>query len=449
MNSSSTRGISSDTLTDFGAHFQDKLIGSILTDKIFSEQILEIVETSFFDFKYHKDILTLVKDHYSKYKSIPTFSTIESLVADISDKTSREQSKLFVEQLKEQISRGHIEDLDFVKDKAIDFCKKQNLKKALFKAADMLKYSKYDEIIEVIKKSVSLGTSKDIGIVYFDDIEKRYKEDSRKVIPSPWHQVDKLMNGGFAARELHVIMAPVTRGKSHILVNIGAEAFKRGYNVLHYTLELSDVKTALRYDSCVSKIPFDELINFKDIVKEKIAECKKGNIIIKEYATKTASVQTIRNHMSKIRMMGIEPDIVIVDYIDLMKHTEYSNSDSKRFELEAITEDLRGLAGDFNVPVVTATQSTRASADDSYITLESISESYLKAACADTVISFSRRSEDMALGTGKFFFAKNRSGVSGLVLNVAIDTSISTITIIDEEPSIPNDLKKQQQQKRR
>lgn len=431
-----------DSFTDFGGSFQDKLVSLILLDRLFAEQILEIVEISFFDFKHHRDLIELIQAHYAKYKAVPAFSSVESLVTEISDSTSRGQAKLFIEQLKEQANLGKIEDLDFVKDKAIDFCKKQNLKKALFKAADMLKYSKFDEIIDVIKKSISLGSSKDIGIVYATDFEKRYCVEARKVIPSPWTQVDKLMSGGFAARELHVIMAPVTRGKSHILVQIGAEAFRRGYNVLHYTLELSDVKTALRVDSCISKIPFDDLLNFKEIVKEKIAKCKKGNLIIKEYPTKTATVQTIRNHISKTRMRGIEPDIIIVDYADLMKPIEHN--ETKRFELESVYEDLRGLAGDFDVPVITATQSQRSAAEDSYIGIEQIAESYLKSACADTIISLSRKTEDMALGTGKLFFAKNRSGVSGLAFNISIDTSISTITILDEEPSVP-EIKKQGQ----
>jgi replicative DNA helicase len=253
------------------------------------------------------------------------------------------------------------------------------------------------------------------------------------------------MNGGFSSRELHVIMAPVTRGKSHILVQIGAEASKNGFNVLHYTLELSDKKTALRYDSCISKIPFDDLIEFKEIIKEKIQNLVKGSVIIKEFSTKTASSQTIRNHISKVKMRGIEPDLIIVDYADLMKPV--SSTETKRFELESIFEDLRGIAGDFDVPVITATQSQRGAAEMDYISLESISESYLKAAVADFVLSFSRKSEDMALGTGKFFFAKNRSGISGLILNVSIDTATSTIEILDEEPSLP-DINKQQQNRK-
>lgn len=427
--------MSQETFTEFGSNFQDKLVYALILDRVFSEQILEIIDGNFFDSKYHKDIVSIIQEHYSKYKSAPTINTIESLVASIQDKVSKEQAKLFMHALRELTERGKIEDLDFVKDKSIDFCKKQNLKKALFKAAEMLKYSKFDEIVDVIKKSILLGSNKDIGILYSNDIEERYKIENNKIIPTPWSQINKIMNGGLASRELHIIMAPVTRGKSHILVQIGAYAALLGYNVIHYTLELSDKKTALRYDSCLSKIPYNDLMQFKDVVKEKLSTLK-GQVIIKEYSTKTASSQTIRNHLSKIRMKGIEPDLIIVDYADLMKSVSYS--EVKRFELESIAEDLRAIGGDYDVPIVTATQSTRSSADSEFITLEAISESYLKAAVCDFLLSFSRKIEDFALGTGKFFIAKNRSGISGLILNVHMDTSISTITIIDDEPSIPN-----------
>ena len=437
----------SDSFTEFGGSFQNKLVYAILFDKQFAEQILEVIEVTFFDEKYLRDTVQIIQDHYLKYKKILSVESLETSITEIKDNISKEQAKVFVDAIKENgLKNSPIEDLDFIKDKSLDFCKKQNLKKALFKAADMLKYSKFDEIVDIIKKSIILGTNKDVGILYSYDFDQRYDKKVSKIIPSPWHQVDKIMNGGFSSRELHVIMAPVTRGKSHILVQIGAEASKNGFNVLHYTLELSDKKTALRYDSCVSKIPFDDLIEFKEIIKEKIQNLVKGSVIIKEFSTKTASSQTIRNHISKVKMRGIEPDLIIVDYADLMKPV--SSTDTKRFELESIYEDLRGIAGDFDVPVITATQSQRGAAEEDYISLESVAESYLKAAVCDSLISFSRKIEDMALGTGRLFFAKNRSGISGLVLNVSIDTSTSTITVLDEEPSLP-DIKKQQQSQKK
>jgi replicative DNA helicase len=436
----------SDSFTEFGGSFQDKLVYSILLDKQFAEQILEVIEITFFDKKYLRDLVQTIQEHYQKYKKIPSIESLETSATEIKDKISKEQAKIFIDSIKESnMKNSPLEDLDFIKDKSLDFCKKQNLKKALFQAADMLKYSKFDEIVAIIKKSITLGTNKDIGILYSSDFEQRYDEKSNRVIPTPWHQADKLMNGGFSTRELHVFMAPVTRGKSHLLVQSGAEAAKRGFNVIHYTLELSDKKTALRYDSCISKISYDDLLEFKDIIKDKVQNLIKGSIIIKEFSTKTASSQTIRNHISKVKMRGIDPDLIIVDYADLMKPV--SSTENKRFELESIYEDLRGIAGDFDVPVITATQSQRGAAEEDYISLESVAESYLKAAVCDTLISFSRKIEDMALGTGKLFFAKNRSGISGLVLNVSIDTSTSTITVLDEEASLP-DVKKQQQNRK-
>jgi hypothetical protein len=134
-------------------------------------------------------------------------------------------------------------------------------------------------------------------------------------------------------------------------------------------------------------------------------------------------------------MRGIYPDLVIVDYADLIK--SMMKEDNKRFQLEEIYEDLRGIAGDFDVPVVTATQSQRGAAEEEIIGIEAIAESYLKAAVSDTIISLSRKVEDMALGTGKLYFAKSRSGISGVYFDVTIDTATSTICIINDEAQIP------------
>jgi replicative DNA helicase len=427
-----------ESLSEFGDHFQAKLIHSILLDKQFAEQIIEIIDLNSIDIKHHKDILRLITDHYTKYNAVPTVETVETLIADIEDDVSKKQAKIFISSFKESVLKDKFEDIAFVKDKSLDFCRKQNLKKALLKAAEMLNYAKYDEIIEIVKQSVLLGFDKNIGLEYFDKdcFNNRMREDMIKAIPSPWPPVNKILNCGlgFGAKELHVFLACVTRGKSHLLVQCGAEAIKRGFKVAHYTLELSELKTALRYDSNFSDIAFDEVKKFKNIVWDRINQYSKNRLVIKEYPTKSASCGTIRNHLSKMKLQGFIPDMIIIDYADLMKPA--TSKKEKRFELESVYEDLRGLAVDYDVPILTASQATRDAADAEIITMESIAEAYLKAAVSDTIISLSRTISDIAHGMGRFYVPKNRSGVSGMIYNVEVDTSKSKITTMGDEPVI-------------
>ena len=421
--------------TDFGNHFQDKLVQAVLIDAKFAEQILEILDVNFFDLKFHQDLISLTSSYFNKYKALPSIKILDTLITtELSDPISKDQCKLFVFSLTDCLNKGKLDDIEFVKEKSLDFCKKQNLKNALKNAFDMLQHSKYEEIVDLIKKSVLLGSDKDIGIDYMDQLDLRLSENfiSGRKFRTPWDQLNgKIMDGGWSAKELYVFMAPVTRGKSHMLAQSGAEGIISGFNVAHYTLELADIKTAKRYDSYISQIPYNDLIENREAVKQKVREKVKGRLFVKEYPTKTASCLTIRNHIQKLISKGIKPDMIIVDYADLIRPT---NRGEKRFELEEIYQDLRGMAGEFDAAVITATQSTRDSGDSEAITLEEIAESYLKASVADTVISLSRRPEDMMLGTGRVFIAKNRSGLSGGIFNVTIDTATSTIKFLEDEP---------------
>ena len=279
-----------ESLGEFGDHFQAKLIHSILLDSKFAEQIIEIIDLNSIDVKHHREILRLISDYYTKYNHVPSVDNVEALIVDINDDVAKKQAKIFIDSFKESVLKDKFEDIAFVKDKSLDFCRKQNLKKALLKAAEMLNYAKYDEIIEIVKQSVLLGFDKNIGLEYFDKdcFNNRMREDVIKAIPSPWPPVNKILNCGlgFAAKELHVFLACVTRGKSHLLVQCGAEAIKRGFKVAHYTLELSELKTALRYDSNFSDIPFDEVKKFKNLVWDRINQYSKNRLVIKDYPTK-------------------------------------------------------------------------------------------------------------------------------------------------------------------
>jgi replicative DNA helicase len=145
-------------------------------------------------------------------------------------------------------------------------------------------------------------------------------------------------------------------GKSMALVHLGTQALKAGKTVVHYTLELADTVTATRYDSCLTKIPLSQVRAFKEEIYEKVLDLE-GVLIIKEYPTKTASTRTLKNHLEKLKMRDIQPDMVIVDYGDLLRPV--SGKNEKRHELESIYEELRGMAQEYRCCVYTASQTNR------------------------------------------------------------------------------------------
>ena len=235
--------------------------------------------------------------------------------------------------------------------------------------------------------------------------------------------------------ELGVVVAPTGAGKSMVLVHLGAQALKQGRNVLHYTLELGDTIVAGRYDSAITGVELKNLVVFKEKIYDEIKDLN-GKLIIKEYPTRSATIHTIKNHIDKLRRRDFEPDMIIVDYGDLIK-PESSKRDEKRHQLETIYEELRGIAQTHECPVWTASQTNRSGLNAEVITMESISEAFNKCFVADFICSISRTAEDKQANTARMYVAKNRNGMDGLVYPMYMDTRNIDLKVLANQGDTP------------
>ena len=154
---------------------------------------------------------------------------------------------------------------------------------------------------------------------------------ARNPITTGWDEIDGICKGGLGNGELGVVIAPTGAGKSMVLVHLATQAILKGKTVVYYTLELKDTVVGQRFDCCITDVTLHE---HRERQKEIITKIKdlEGTLIIKEYPTKSASVQTLKNHIEKLRKRGIEPDMVLVDYADLLRPVR--SSSEKRHELE-------------------------------------------------------------------------------------------------------------------
>jgi replicative DNA helicase len=206
-------------------------------------------------------------------------------------------------------------------------------------------------------------------------------------------------------------------------------ALQAGLNVVHYTLELQDKVVALRYDSCITGIPLTDISGQKDIVWDGVKDVK-GKLIIKEYPTKSASTNTIKNHLEKLKRKDFKIDMVIVDYGDLLRPINAQKE--KRIELEGIYEELRGLAQTYQCSLWTASQTNRSGLNAEVITMESISEAFNKCFVADFICTISRTIKDKNTNEGRMFVAKNRNGPDGLVFPIFMDTANVKIKVLSQ-----------------
>jgi replicative DNA helicase len=310
------------------------------------------------------------------------------------------------------------DDLTFVKDEILRFCKNQEIKRAIMDSVGLLKLGNYDEIKSKIDSAMKAGADTDIGHEYKKDVIARYNEAARHTVTTGWDVIDDLMDGGLAPGELGVVMAPAGIGKSWMLINIGANAIKQNKTVIHYTLELNENYVGQRYDSVITGIAAQNLKNYTDDIEEKLKDIS-GELIIKYYPTKSVGVMGIKAHVEKTIMLGNKPDLIVVDYADLLK----VSSKDKHEALEELYEDLRGMAGEYGVPVWTATQANRSALEDDIIEADKIASSYGKVMVSDFLMSLSRKVEDKLSGTGRGHVIKNRFGPDGITLPSKINTN--------------------------
>mgnify|MGYP003113398168 CR=1 FL=1 len=416
----------------YGKQFQESLAQLIVEDRPFADQVEEVLDTSFFELKYLRVFVAKLFQYRKRYGVHPTDKILASVLRTELDNHPEALRK----QVRDYFARiciNRVQDEKYIKETSLDFCKKQKLKEALMKSVDLIQNSSYDEVRGVIDTALRLGTDNNFGHDFLRDFELRYQIKARSPITTGWDRVDNIMKKGLGSGELGVIIAPTGAGKSMALAHLGASAIKSGKNVVHYTLELSESVTGQRYDSCLSSVPLSTLFARKDEVLESISDLD-GSLIIKEYPTKTASCNTIRTHLEKLKKRNQKVDMIIVDYADLLRSV--SNFREKRDELGSIYEDLRAIAQENKCPLWTASQTNRTGLNAEVVTMESISEAFNKCFVADFICSISRTIKDKNANTARLFVAKNRNGPDGLVFPMFMDTSLVQLKVL-AEPEAP------------
>jgi len=412
----------------FGKSFQEKFVRLLLEDRVFCEQVSEVLDLNFLELKYLRVFAQEVLSYREKYDRQPSLTTMATILRSgmdgETDAIKKQVRDYFV---KIQSSEDLKRDEDFIKDVSLEFCKKQKLKEAILKSVELLQKSSFEEIRSTIDDALRLGNDNDFGYDYKVDFERRFEIKDRSPVSTGWTLIDDLCRGGLGKGELGVVIAPTGAGKSMVLVHLGAEALKQGKTVVHYTLELADTVVASRYDSCLTGVPLRDLRGFKEQILEKVTDVP-GELIVKEYPTKSASAATLVAHLEKLSRSGKKVDMVIVDYGDLLRPKR--NYKEKRTELETIYEDLRAMASEFNCPLWTASQTNRSGLNAEVITMESISEAFNKCFVADFIFTVSRTIAHKNTNGGRFFIAKNRNGPDGLIYPIYMEPAKVKIDIL-------------------
>ena len=414
-------------MDQYGPQFQIKVLSSLLTHKDFLVNIHDILSEEYFNNQAHKWVISEILKYYDKYHTVPSMDVLKVEL----QKVTNDVLKISIKEQLKLAYQASEEDLEYVQEEFSTFCKNQQLKKALLSSVDLLKAGDYDSIKFMIESAMKAGQDKNVGHEYNKDIESRFREDSRKVVPTPWERINDLTQGGLGNGDFGLIFGNPGGGKSWSLVALGGYAVRLGFNVVHYTLELGEDYVGRRYDAFFTKVPVDRILKSRDKVEEIIPQLP-GELIIKEFPTGRATISTIESHLRKVTDLGIKPDLVIIDYVDLLS-TKKRTADRKG-EIDDIYTSTKGLARELDIPIWSVSQVNRAGAKDDVIEGDKAAGSYDKIMITDFCLSLSRKAKDKVNGTGRFHIMKNRYGMDGLTFGVKADTSTGHFEVHDYDP---------------
>jgi replicative DNA helicase len=415
------------SLAQYGTGFQTKVIACLLNDKKFLQTIHDILSDEYFDNSSHKWLIQQTLKYYQEYHTVPSLEYFQVEVKKIENEILKVS---LVEQLRECYRTFEAaEDIEYVEKEFATFCKNQQLKNALFSSVEMLNIGDYDSIRFLIDSALKAGQDKNIGHEYVKDIESRYREEHRSIVPTPFERFNELLQNGLGNGDLGIVFGSPGGGKSWCLIAMGAHAVEIGFNVIHYTLELGEGYVGKRYDAYFSGVSVAEVHNHREKVQSAI-DSLPGKLIIKEYAPRKASISTLESHIQKCSDSEMKPDLVIIDYVDLL--SSFRKNKERKDEIDDIYISTKSLARQLNIPVWTASQVNRAGAKDDIIEGDKAAGSYDKLMIADVAISLSRKRQDKVSGLGRFHIMKNRYGMDGLTFNTKIDTTTGHFEILGE-----------------
>ena len=418
-----------------GETFQLQLINQIILDKIFANSILDVLEQSYFDNKYFKLIVQMIKEYYKKYDCSPSFETLTQIAK--SESQTEIITKIILDTIN-KIKDAPIEGTVFVQEKALKFCKQQELQKVMGKAQkiiDLGEFENYDQLEEMVRGALQVGEVERGTESVFFNLDDVLADDYRHPIPMGIPGIDKLLKGGLAKGEIGVILAPTGVGKSTFITKIANNAFNMGMNVLQIFFEDNPKIIQRKHFTLWTGIAPDDLQNHKEEVMKKVTEIKEtrsNQLVLKKLPSDTLTMNQIKNQVRKMIADGIKIDMVLLDYIDCVVPDknlgdEWKSEGSVMRAFEAMCHEL-DIAG------WTATQGNRNSISSDVVTTDQMGGSIKKAQVGHVIITIAKSLQQKEMNLATIAITKSRIGKDGIVFeNCKFDNAMLEI---DTEQSV-------------
>jgi replicative DNA helicase len=409
------------------------LIHSI-NDKIFFLKIKGNIKSSYFENEKIGTIFEVISNFHSQYNTIPKEKTLLTLFKRKFESKAEEYNDL----IKFLFSYNEPYDKEFIIDNTINFIKQAKVIESIKTSIPMIEQGKYGEIYENIKKAIIVDFDKKIGIDFINKAIEKAIETNAPRISTGFNQLDMLLGGGFEQQCLYVFSGVYGIGKSIWLQNIAVKLLMNGKNIIFYTLELSETAATRRLLSIYTQINSGEFIEKMDDIHKQFETLKMitdSNIWIKEFPTKSANTNHFRAHMEELKTISeFNPDIIIVDYCNIMDTLKTVSAENTYVRSQILYEELRSLAQELSLPIVTAAQINRGGMDErkggtkQLVTGANISDSMGINMTVDGHFIINQTLEEKQQGIMRLFIDKNRQGGDKLSKTFGIKYETLTIT---------------------
>jgi replicative DNA helicase len=412
-----------------GNNFQIQLLNQIIVDKEFSHSIIDVIENNYFENKYFKIIIQMIKEYYKKYDHTPSFDTLEQVAkSELQQETA---IKVVLDTVK-KIKDAPIEGVDFVQEKALKFCKQQELQKVMKKAQKIIdggEFENYDTLEELVREALLVGSKDTSAMDVFSNLDQVLDDDYRHPIPMGIPGIDRLMKGGLAKGEIGVILAPTGVGKSTLTTKIANHAFNLGFNVLQIFFEDNPKVIQRKHFTLWTKIHPDELSEKRDEVMQKVKEIKESmpnELILKKLPSDTKTMLQIKNEIRKMIADGTKIDMVILDYIDCVVPDKNLGDEWK--SEGSVMRAFEAMCHELSIVGWTATQGNRSSISSDVVTTDQMGGSIKKAQVGHVIITVAKSLQQKEMKLATIAITKSRIGDDGVVFeNCKFDNAMLDI----------------------
>ena len=432
---------------------ENVIFGNLVNNEEYARKVIPFLKSDYFTDNVDSTVYELIEEYVGKYGNFPSK---EALAIDLGNRVGLTDDQFkAAETLIGDLAKSEDREIDWLIDSTEKFCKDKALYNALMESIKLVDDNKRKDgisvgsIPQILTDALAVSFDQNIGHDFLDDSDARYEFYHRTEVKIPFDLdfFNKITKGGLPRKTLNIALAGTGVGKSLFMCHCAAGNLMAGLNVLYITMEMAEEKIAERIDTNLLGMTTDDLRDLPkttyDTLMGRVKQRAKGKLIVKEYPTACAGSANFRHLINELKIKkNFVPDIIYIDYLNICTSSRIkagSNVNSYTM-IKAIAEELRGLAVECNVPIVSATQTTRTGYSSSDVGLEDTSESFGLPATADFMFALISSEELQQLGQIMVKQLKNRYGDPSMHKRFVIGVDYSKMKLYNTEESAQDDL---------